>query len=119
MKKILLFSLLLACCATNGLTQTFLPYGSSWLYYDLGNEPPKIMGKDWDEPTYKDDTWAEGPAQLGYGDGDEATTIASGVYAAYFRKDSIMVNTGSTPSLTMRSQHLMYRLLHLSMDIIR
>ena len=61
-----------------------VPYGSNWEYYDLGNKPPKIMGRDFEDFDYDDSTWATGPAQLGYGDGDEATVISETVLAAYF-----------------------------------
>lgn len=32
----------------------------------------------WRDPAFDDSTWAQGKGELGYGDGDEATTVASG-----------------------------------------
>ena len=58
-------------------------FGDTWKYYDGGNEPSGA----WESIAYNDVSWASGPAQLGFGDGDEATPVTSGVYAAYFRKD--------------------------------
>ena len=99
MKKLILLFCLVSFCVAEGQTQTFLPFGSTWSYYEQANEPPKIMGKDWDSSDYNDSSWSRGPAQLGYGDNDEATTIPSNLLAAYFRHDSILINTGSIPSL--------------------
>src|SRR4029079_13620239 len=43
------------------------------------------------QPSYQDSTWSSGAAQLGYGDEDEITTIASTTLTAYFRQ-SFSVN---------------------------
>lgn len=48
-----------------------IPAGSRWKYLDTGTSP----GPEWTKLDFKDDAWREGPAQLGYGDGDEATRI--------------------------------------------
>jgi len=45
--------------------------GSVWKYLDDGSD----QGTAWREPAFNDAAWAQGPAQLGYGDGDEATTL--------------------------------------------
>ena len=37
-----------------------------------------MLEPGWSDPTFDDTTWAQGPAQLGYGDGDEATVISYG-----------------------------------------
>lgn len=64
-----------------------VPRGSLWKYNDSGEDP----GPDWNSPTYDDASWAEGPAELGDGDGDEATEIDIGpdgerFPTLYFRK---------------------------------
>ena len=46
---------------------TVIAAGSKWKYLDTGEAP----GSDWATLAFKDDAWREGPAQLGYGDGDE------------------------------------------------
>jgi len=45
--------------------------GTVWKYYDQGTVPGT-----WTALLYNDFSWLSGPAQLGFGDGDEATTIA-------------------------------------------
>lgn len=49
----------------------FIPKGARWKYLDDGSD----QGTTWREPAFQDATWASGPAQLGYGDGDEATRV--------------------------------------------
>lgn len=60
------------------LALTVLPVlireGAIWKYLADGTN----QGKAWREPAFDDAGWSEGPAELGYGDGDEATTVASG-----------------------------------------
>ena len=48
--------------------------GSEWKYHDLGED----LGIDWRLPDYPDSDWASGNAELGYGDGDEATVVSYG-----------------------------------------
>jgi hypothetical protein len=73
---------------------TVLPLGSNWKYLDNGSN----QGTAWRAPAgegpgeFNDSGWASGPAELGYGDGDEATEVgfgpdANNKYATtYFRK---------------------------------
>jgi hypothetical protein len=62
--------------------------GSTWRYLDNGSN----QGTAWRETEFNDSTWASGPAQLGYGDGDEATIVSYGSSASnkhittYFRR---------------------------------
>lgn len=53
---------------------TFVPAGSTWRYLDDGSN----QGTAWRTPAFNDSAWKSGPAQLGYGDGDEATTVGYG-----------------------------------------
>jgi len=67
-------------------TVTIVPAGSIWRYYDKGEALPSA----WRVMDYDDSAWESGPAQLGYGDGDEATVVAYGKAEAkhittYFR----------------------------------
>jgi hypothetical protein len=48
--------------------------GSVWSYLDDGSD----QGSEWIAPDYDDSGWASGAAQLGYGDGDEVTTVGFG-----------------------------------------
>jgi hypothetical protein len=51
-----------------------VPSGAVWKYLDDGSN----QGTVWRDPAFPDDAWAAGPAQLGYGDGDEATVVSYG-----------------------------------------
>jgi hypothetical protein len=53
---------------------TILPFGAVWSYHDQGTD----LGNAWRAPDYDDSSWSSGPAQLGYGDGDEATVVDFG-----------------------------------------
>lgn len=48
-----------------------LPAGATWKYFDAGAD----LGIVWVAPGYPDGAWASGPAELGYGDGGEATVV--------------------------------------------
>jgi len=68
--------------------QTLVAFGSAWKYLDNGTN----QGTAWSAAAFNDAAWASGNAQLGYGDGDEATTVSYGPDAnnkyitTYFRK---------------------------------
>jgi len=70
--------------------------GATWKYLDNGVDP----GTAWRGAGFADASWASGPGQLGFGDGDEATVLRSGIITAYFRK-RISVG-GPASSLTLR-----------------
>lgn len=54
--------------------QALVPLASNWRYLDNGSD----QGTAWRAAAFNDGTWASGPAQLGYGDSDEATQIGFG-----------------------------------------
>ncbi|MBI3218907.1 MAG: CotH kinase family protein [Bacteroidetes bacterium] len=66
-----------------------------WKYSDTGVVP----AANWSAENYSDGTWSEGPAQLGYGDGDEKTIVSFGGDAnnkfitTYFRKSFTIADT--------------------------
>ncbi|MDY6951454.1 MAG: hypothetical protein SWE60_08080 [Thermodesulfobacteriota bacterium] len=72
----------------SGEQVTFVEEGSVWKYLDDGSD----QGTSWREPLFDDSPWVFGPAELGYGDGDEETVIGYGPDAdskyvtAYFRR---------------------------------
>ncbi len=77
--------------------------GSVWSYYDAiqpppaagsGSYPTDALGQDWRDLTFDDSSWASGPGQLGYGDGDETTTVAPGNITYLFRTTFL---AGDTP----------------------
>src|SRR5439155_24395771 len=63
---------------------TLIATGSVWRYLDNGSN----LGTAWRGLSFSDSAWAAGPAQLGFGDGDEATVIASNrQWTTYFRRE--------------------------------
>lgn len=66
---------------------TLIATGAVWKYLDDGSD----QGSLWYGTGFDDNAWQEGPAQLGYGDGDEATVVSYGPNASdkyittYFR----------------------------------
>lgn len=66
---------------------TLIARGETWRYRDLGTDE----GTAWHQPVFDETEWAAGEAPLGYGQGDEATTVGFGSPSAkyrttYFRK---------------------------------
>ena len=61
------FSFLFSASAQTSLVST----GAVWRYYDQGSVPT-----NWTSELFSDSSWPSGAAQLGFGDGDEATVIA-------------------------------------------
>src|SRR5687768_4059220 len=83
-----------------------VPLSSEWHYYDLGQSPPNQPGGlNWKENGYNHSSWSVGPAQLGYGDGDEETTISSTTLTGYFRKTFVVEDTGDYSGLTLQLTH--------------
>jgi tartrate-resistant acid phosphatase type 5 len=80
-----------------------LAAGSTWKYLDKGSN----QGTAWQAPGFNDSTWASGPAQLGYGDGDEATVVGYGPNASnkyvttYFRTSFAVTNPAVYNGLTL------------------
>ncbi|MCP4634584.1 MAG: T9SS type A sorting domain-containing protein [candidate division Zixibacteria bacterium] len=77
-----------------GICQTTLiPSGAVWLYLDDGSDQDTI----WRANDFDDTSWAFGPAQLGYGDGDETTIVSYGSdpdnkYVTTYFRHSFAVN---------------------------
>jgi hypothetical protein len=51
---------------------SLVPWDGTWKYLDDGSD----QGNNWFQAV--DTAWASGPAELGYGDNDEATTVSFG-----------------------------------------
>ncbi|MEM7165042.1 MAG: metallophosphoesterase [Planctomycetota bacterium] len=92
---------------------TLVPLGATWKYLDNGSN----QGTAWRAPTFVDAAWASGPSELGYGEGDEATTVASGPVdnhhiTTYYRHSFNVVNptlyTGVTISLLRDDGAIVY-----------
>jgi hypothetical protein len=82
---------------------TLIARGSVWRYKDNGSN----QGTAWRNLGFNDNSWAAGPAQLGYGDGDEATVVGYGPnsgskYATtYFRHVFNVENAADLTELTL------------------
>lgn len=83
---------------------TFVAEGSTWKYLDDGSN----QGSAWRTTNFNDSAWRTGQAQLGYGDGGEATLIRSNrtdgtrIITTYFRKYFIVTNVWAITNLTLR-----------------
>lgn len=77
-----------------------IPTGAVWRYQDTGVD----LGTAWREPGFDDRAWPSGPAQLGFGDGDEATVIHSNRLriTTYFRRAFVVSNAAAFGPLTLR-----------------
>ena len=86
----ILFRILLAiaCAALLGATScaqsVLVPIGSTWKYLDDGSN----QGTLWRKGSFDDSAWKSGPAQLGYGDGDEATRVEDNATPGYVASDT-------------------------------
>jgi hypothetical protein len=82
---------------------TLVPTGGTWKYLDNGSN----QGTAWRSNAFNDSTWKTGPAQLGYGDGDEATVVSYGSNAnakfitTYFRHSFFVSNASLYTGLTL------------------
>ncbi len=91
---------------SRGAETTLVASGSTWRYLDDGSD----QGTAWTGParTFDDSTWASGPAQLGYGDGDEATVVGYGpdpdnkYIATYFRHSFFVPDSSAYAGLVLR-----------------
>lgn len=81
--------------------------GDTWKYWDQG----EVASSNWYDTTYVDTDWAEGISELGYGDGDEKTTLSYGPDANnkyptyYFRKKFTYDTTLHLHSLKLRIKY--------------
>jgi hypothetical protein len=69
----------LGSCGPGHAETVLVPAGSVWKYLDDGSN----QGTAWREPSFDDGAWGSGPAELGYGDGDEATVVGYGTDPSY------------------------------------
>ena len=101
---LLLLALIVASSHPLGAQSALVPAGSTWHYRDDGSD----QGTAWRGAGFDDAGWAAGPAQLGYGDGDEATAVSFGGNAAskhittYFRRTFAVGNPADFSSLGLR-----------------
>ncbi|HET6285017.1 MAG TPA: hypothetical protein VFH73_28930 [Polyangia bacterium] len=89
----------------SALTSSLLvPRASVWRYSDTGTD----LGSGWRQPSFNDTAWKSGAAQLGYGDGDEATVVSYGPSASnkyittYFRRTFTVTDPARYGGVTLR-----------------
>ena len=94
---VVLLSVSLVFAASVANAEELIARGSTWLYMDDGSD----LGTAWRATDYDDSDWESGPAQLGFGDGDEATTLASGHITYYFRQHFTLEDTENIAGLSL------------------
>lgn len=81
-----------------------VPTGAVWSYLDDGSN----AGTAWRDIGFNDDVWKQGHAELGYGDGDEVTTVSYGTnktqkfVTTYFRHAFSVADPGAFSRLLLR-----------------
>ncbi len=86
------------------IAMTLIERGSVWKYKDNGTN----QGTAWQNLNFNDNSWAAGPAQLGYGDGDEATVVSYGPNSGnkypttYFRHTFYIQKASDFTELSLR-----------------
>src|SRR4051812_47301296 len=84
-------------------TTTIVSAGSAWRDLDNGSN----QGTAWRASSFVDSSWAQGNAQLGYGDGDEATVVSFGgnpsakFRTTYFRRAFTVTNPANLSDVTL------------------
>lgn len=104
-KLIQLFSILFLFTVVNTKAQitTIIPAGDTWKYLDNNSD----QGTAWRTTTFNDAGWAQGNAELGYGESDETTMVAHGPHpdtaytTTYFRKSFNVNNPALFTSLNL------------------
>jgi len=101
--------LLLAFLATSAVASALtelVPLGSTWRFLDDGSN----QGSAWTGISFDDSGWAAGPAELGYGDGGEATVVSFGGDSAnkhittYFRHSFDLADPAALGALQLEVQ---------------
>ncbi len=88
--------------STTPESETLINKGATWKYLDDGSD----QGTAWTDVAFDDSGWESGPAQLGYGDGDENTVLSYGpdgnnkYKTTYFRKEFLIEENSSYNNLT-------------------
>ncbi|HKR05728.1 MAG TPA: fibronectin type III domain-containing protein, partial [Bacteroidia bacterium] len=87
----------------NIITDSLILANGVWKYLDNGSN----QGTSWRASSFNDASWASGPAELGYGDGDEGTVVSYGPNSSakyittYFRKTITIPNPSVYTSLAL------------------
>ena len=85
------------------VSQLLVHSNAVWKYLDDGSD----QGTAWITTNYNDTAWASGAAELGYGEGDEATVVASSradttrIATTYFRRTFVATNVANLTNLML------------------
>jgi hypothetical protein len=77
---------------------TLLQTGSTWSYNGSGQD----LGTTWKNPSFDASSWPTGPAEFGWGDGDEATLLPTGVLTDYFVKHVNISNPSQYKTVSLQ-----------------
>ena len=105
MRNIFVIFFLSASFLVNAQLVPLVSAGSNWKYLDDGSN----QGNTWTGTLFNDVTWASANAELGYGDGDEASVVSYGPSSSskyittYFRKTVNVVNPSQYFSLDLQA----------------
>lgn len=87
-----------------GEARTLIDFGAEWKYFDDGSN----LANAWQQVDLDDTEWPAGRAPLGYGNGDEATTVSFGSnpndkhVTTYFRHSFDLLDRNEVRDLTLR-----------------
>lgn len=101
---LLALGLLTAAPALAQSPTPLLPAGSAWKYLDNGTD----QGTAWQAAAFNDAAWASGNAELGYGDGGEATVVSFGPSSSskyittYFRRQFTVSSLAGLTGVKLR-----------------
>ena len=102
---------------SGGFGETLVAAGARWRWFTDGPGldssaivvgHPAWTSSSWKHPAFDDSRWLEGPAELGYGENDEATVLPFGPNpnnkwtTAYFRRRFVLATTNGLSTLTLR-----------------
>ena len=100
---------------------TLIAKGATWKYLDNGSD----QGTAWRGTNFNDSGWASGPAELGYGDGGEATVVSYGgdpnnkYITTYFRRSFTVTDVSVLTKLTLRLRRDDGAVVHLNGTEVR
>jgi hypothetical protein len=100
------FAAALAAAAAARAEVVVVPKGATWKYVDDGSD----QGTAWRAAAFDDSGWAQGPAELGYGDGDESTVVGYGpdplnrYVTTYFRHHFTVPDPGAFLAVSIAVQ---------------
>jgi len=75
--------------------------GSAWRYWNNSTNP----GTNWNTVAFDDSDWPVGLSHFGFGDGDEQTTLNTGLISYYFRKKVEVADVSQLDAIYLNMIH--------------